>query len=77
MSISGCPQRIAHTGHFGSYLLDDVDRPLVLDMVRTVSQGIKIPMFVKIRLLNTVEETIQLVRQLHEAGAALVAVHAR
>ena len=34
-------------------------------------------MFVKIRLLNTVEETIELVRQLHEAGAALVAVHAR
>ena len=22
----GCPQRIAHSGHFGSYLLDDVDR---------------------------------------------------
>ena len=22
----GCPQRVAYTGHFGSYLLDDVDR---------------------------------------------------
>lgn len=46
---SGCPQRIAHSGHFGSYLLGDEDRPLVLDIVRTVSAGIRIPMFVKIR----------------------------
>ena len=73
----GCPQRIAHAGHFGSYLLDAEDRSLVLDMVRTISQGIRIPMFVKIRLLNTLEESIELVRQLHDAGAALVAVHAR
>jgi tRNA-dihydrouridine synthase 1 len=34
----GCPQRIAHAGHFGSYLLDDVDRSLVLDIVRTVAK---------------------------------------
>ena len=34
-------------------------------------------MFVKIRLLNTIEESIELVQQLHEAGAALVAIHAR
>jgi len=70
--------------------------------------GIRIPMFVKIRLLNTVDETIELVsaphpthsvhiavcelhvsrvfcycdlqlqvRQLHEVGAALVAIHGR
>ena len=73
----GCPQRIAHAGHFGSYLLDEADRPLVLDIVRTVARDIRIPLFVKIRLLNTVEESITLVRQLHEAGAALVAVHGR
>jgi tRNA-dihydrouridine synthase 1 len=35
----GCPQRIAHAGHFGSYLLDPVDRPLILDIVKTVSKG--------------------------------------
>ena len=41
----GCPQRIAHSGHFGSYLLDPVDRPLVLDMVRTLAKGLTIPIF--------------------------------
>jgi tRNA-dihydrouridine synthase len=45
--------------------------------VRTVSAAISVPLFVKIRLLNTVDETITLVRQLHEAGAYLIAVHAR
>jgi tRNA-dihydrouridine synthase len=35
------------------------------------------PSFVKIRLLATVEATIELVAQLHEAGASLIAVHAR
>ena len=73
----GCPQRIAHSGHFGSYLLDSEDRPLVLSMVRALAQNLKIPVFVKIRLLNTVEESIELCQQLVEAGAALIAIHAR
>jgi tRNA-dihydrouridine synthase 1 len=77
LARTGCPQRIAHSGHFGSYLLGDEDRELVLDIVRTVSSGIRIPMFVKIRLLNTPEETLTLCRQLVDAGAALIAIHGR
>lgn len=73
----GCPQRVAHAGHFGSFLLDDEDRGLVLEIVRTVSRGITIPMFVKIRLLETVEKTILLCQQLIDAGASLIAIHAR
>lgn len=73
----GCPQRVAHTGHFGSFLLGVEDRELVLSMVRTASSSLSIPVFVKIRLLDTVEETILLCKQLAEAGAALIAVHAR
>ena len=73
----GCPQRIAHAGHFGSYLLDPVDRPLVLSIVKTLSDSIDIPVFVKIRLLDSVPDTIELVRQLREAGASLVCIHAR
>ena len=40
-------------------------------------KAVSIPIFVKIRLLDTYEETQELVRQLYEAGATLIAVHAR
>jgi tRNA-dihydrouridine synthase 1 len=73
----GCPQRIAHSGHFGSFLLDDVDRPLVLSIVRTLASNLSIPVFVKIRLLETTEKTIDLVSSLRDAGARLIAIHAR
>ena len=73
----GCPQRIAHSGHFGSYLLDPADRPLVLSMVRTLSSSLRVPVFVKIRLLNTVAESVELCQQLVDAGAKLIAIHAR
>jgi tRNA-dihydrouridine synthase 1 len=73
----GCPQRVAFVGHYGSFLLDDIDRPLVLSIVKTLSDNIKIPVFVKIRLLETVPDTIKLCQQLAESGAALIAIHAR
>ncbi|MGK3739570.1 MAG: tRNA-dihydrouridine synthase 1 [Bacillariaceae sp.] len=73
----GCPQRTAYLGHFGSYLLDVKDRPLIVSMVAAASVAVKIPIFVKIRLLSTYEETLQLCQQLYDAGASLIAIHAR
>lgn len=76
----GCPQRTAYVGHFGSYLLGcGKDRNLICDMIRQAIQAVdsKMPIFVKIRLLDTIEETILLCKQLRDAGASLVAVHAR
>jgi tRNA-dihydrouridine synthase 1 len=73
----GCPQRTAYAGHFGSYLLDENDRELVLDMVRAAVESVNIPIFCKIRLLDTYEETKKLCAQLYQAGATLIAVHAR
>lgn len=67
-SVIGCPQRIAHAGHFGSYLLQDCDRELVLSIVKAVATTCTKPMFVKIRLLDTVQETIRLCQQLQNAG---------
>eukprot|EP00934_Nitzschia_sp_Nitz4_P006794 Nitzschia sp. Nitz4//scaffold18_size181773//74720//76483//NITZ4_001916-RA/size181773-processed-gene-0.15-mRNA-1//1//CDS//3329540014//6784//frame0 len=73
----GCPQRTAYVGHFGSYLADAKDRELVLSIVRAGVAAVSLPIFVKIRLLDTYEETLELVSQLYQAGATLVAVHAR
>lgn len=73
----GCPQRIAYTGHFGSYLLDEEDRSLVLDMVHKLATNLSIPIFVKIRLLDNIEDTIRLSEQLVTAGASLIAIHGR
>lgn len=73
----GCPQRVAFSGHFGSFLLDEVDRALVLSMVRIIADNAKVPIFVKIRLLDTVEDTLKLCQQLVEAGAALITIHGR
>eukprot|EP00927_Polykrikos_kofoidii_P035677 TRINITY_DN30223_c0_g1_i2.p1 TRINITY_DN30223_c0_g1~~TRINITY_DN30223_c0_g1_i2.p1 ORF type:complete len:461 (+),score=53.34 TRINITY_DN30223_c0_g1_i2:120-1502(+) len=73
----GCPQRVAHAGHFGSYLLGENDRSLILSIVRTLSEGLSVPVFCKIRLLDTLEQSIELALQLQEAGCALLAVHAR
>lgn len=73
----GCPQRTAYIGHFGSYLLDDKDRELVYSIVRAGAQAVKIPIFCKIRLLETLEDTIRLCQGLRDAGASLIAIHAR
>ena len=73
----GCPQRTAHVGHFGSYLLGPEDRDLVVSIIRAGRQAVSIPIFAKIRLLDTLDETIELCKQLRDAGASLIAVHAR
>ena len=73
----GCPQRSAYLGHFGSYLLGKEDRQLIIDIIRAGSKAVSIPIFAKIRLLDTMEETIELCHQLRDAGASLIAIHAR
>ena len=51
----GCPQRVAHAGHFGSFLLGSEDRALVLRIVSRLAQtpldqgGLRVPVFVKVR----------------------------
>lgn len=64
----GCPQRVAFQGHYGSFLLDEIDRPLVLGMVRALRAGVSIPVFCKIRLLDTLEATVELCRQVRAGG---------
>ncbi|CAE7816469.1 DUS1L [Symbiodinium sp. CCMP2592] len=73
----GCPQRVAHAEHFGAYLLEKQDRGLVCSIVKRLSEALPLPVFCKIRLLDELEETLELVKQLEASGASLIAVHAR
>jgi tRNA-dihydrouridine synthase len=73
----GCPQWTVFVGHFGLYLLGHEDWELVLSIVQAGGQAVSIPIiFCKIRLLDTLEETMELVVQLRDAGASLIAIHA-
>jgi tRNA-dihydrouridine synthase 1 len=63
----GCPQRVAHTGHFGSYLMGLEERPLVLSIVRTLATSLRVPLFCKIRLQDELQDTLTYCRQLKEA----------
>lgn len=77
----GCPQRTARRAMYGAYLLDDVedDRRRLLNIVHHVTSSplLHVPLLVKIRVLDSVEATISLCRQLVLAGASLIAIHAR
>jgi tRNA-dihydrouridine synthase 1 len=76
----GCPQRTAFLGNYGSYLLDKSD--LLCSIVQAGANAVKnnhpsVPIFCKIRLLDTLEDTIALCQRLRDAGASLIAIHAR
>ncbi len=71
-SLAG-PQGIAKRGHYGAYLLEEQE--LVLDIVRTLSAGLRVPLTVKIRLLPNREETVAYAQRIELAGASAICVH--
>ena len=73
----GCPQKRAQDGHYGSFLLDKRDWPLVESMVRAMDESVAVPVTCKIRLLQTEAQTIRFCARLQDAGASLITVHGR
>jgi tRNA-dihydrouridine synthase 1 len=71
----GCPQGIARRGHYGSFLLEDPD--LVERIVTALSQGVKVPIFCKIRRVKGEQQTLDLVQRIERAGCRLLTVHGR
>lgn len=71
----GCPQQCARRGGYGSFLLDDPDT--ILDIVSTLHKGLEVPLTCKIRLLPSVEETIDLAVKMQEHGCQMLAIHGR
>ena len=71
----GCPQGIARRGHYGAFLLDEPD--LIERIVHTLARGLKIPVFVKIRVLPSIDATLALAQRLEAAGCQMLTVHGR
>jgi len=56
----GCPQRVAKRGNYGSFLLDKPD--LVYSLVTAMNNAVEVPIFCKMRIKDSLEQTIDFAR---------------
>ncbi|ROV98224.1 hypothetical protein VSDG_04475 [Cytospora chrysosperma] len=71
----GCPQGIARKGHYGAFLQED--QALIHNMIRTLHEGLPVPVTAKIRILGDREATLAYARNVLDAGASILTVHGR
>ncbi|KAI9297295.1 FMN-linked oxidoreductase [Neoconidiobolus thromboides FSU 785] len=71
----GCPKRFSIQGGMGAALLTNPDK---LEKILTnLVQNLPVPVTCKIRLLNTREETLNLIKRIEKTGVHAIAVHCR
>jgi tRNA-dihydrouridine synthase 1 len=66
----GCPQKIAKRGNYGAYLLPQTD--LLITCLTALVKNLDCPVTVKIRVLPTEKETLDLVRRIEDTGACMI-----
>jgi len=71
----GCPQRIAKSGRYGAFLMDDL--PLIYQLVKILHENLSIPVFCKIRIFPELEKTLEYAKMIESAGCQLLVVHGR
>ncbi|KAJ7867754.1 hypothetical protein B0H14DRAFT_3588037, partial [Mycena olivaceomarginata] len=73
----GCPQKVALDGHFGAYLLDQKDWPLVEEIVSAMSSSFTAPVAAKLRICQAASKTLDLAQRLESCGASWLILHDR
>lgn len=71
----GCPKRFSILGGMGAALLKQPVK--AKEILKTLVDGLSIPVTCKIRVLGSVEETLELCDQLVDAGIEAITVHGR
>jgi len=71
----GCPQRIAKTGNYGAFLMEKPE--LQCQLVKMLHDHLKIPVFCKIRIFPSYEQTLKYAKMIEAAGCQLLTVHGR
>ncbi|OUM56222.1 hypothetical protein PIROE2DRAFT_49838, partial [Piromyces sp. E2] len=71
----GCPKRFSIVGGMGAALLAHPDK--IIAILTKLVNNLSVPVTCKIRLLNTYEETIELVKRIEATGVAAITVHCR
>ncbi|XP_048211240.1 tRNA-dihydrouridine(20) synthase [NAD(P)+]-like isoform X2 [Perognathus longimembris pacificus] len=71
----GCPKEYSTKGGMGAALLSDPDK--IEKILSTLVKGICKPVTCKIRILPSLEDTLNLVKRIEKTGIAAIAVHGR
>ena len=71
----GCPQGIAKRGHYGAFLMEELD--LLTAIVSKLANELQIPVTCKTRIYHDFNRTIRLMETLVNAGASMLTVHGR
>nr|XP_018899907.1 PREDICTED: tRNA-dihydrouridine(20) synthase [NAD(P)+]-like [Bemisia tabaci] len=71
----GCPKEFSIKGGMGAALLSNPDK--ACSILKNLVRNLAIPVTCKIRVLDTIEETVELSKKLSECGIAALAVHGR
>ena len=71
----GCPQERAQREGFGAFLSN---KPMIVSkMIKSLVDNCKLPIFAKIRLLSTFDQSLKFVKMLETSGCSLIAIHGR
>ena len=71
----GCPMKFSLQGGMGQALLSN--KELASSIIKKLRENISLPVSAKIRILDTVEDTIEFIRALEAAGVSAITVHLR